>query len=146
MDTQSYAALASVTQYWYLILIALIFLSLVLVSVSEYRQKKKIRKEVGRFVGYLEQKGSQDRIGLTEENILGSGSRCDIIIDSPYVRKTHAVIYYRDGMLILRPVSGDTKINGRRAIREHEIFTGDSIETGDVSFKVYKKEATDNEN
>lgn len=76
MDTQSYAALASVTKYWYLILIALIFLSLVLVSVSEYRQKKKIRKEVGRFVGYLEQKGSQDRIGLTEENILGSGSRC----------------------------------------------------------------------
>lgn len=59
MDSQAYAALASITKYWYLLLIALMLLSLIAVSVSEYKQKKKIKKEVGRFIGYLELKSEE---------------------------------------------------------------------------------------
>ena len=147
MDSQAYVALASVTKYWYLLLIALILLSLIAVSVSEYRQKKKIRKEVGRFIGYLELKGDGTRIGLTNDNLIGSGSRADIIIESPKVAKNHALIYYHDGQMILRPLYKDTKINSRKAIREHEIFTGDVVEFGDVAFDVHiKKEAEEDEN
>ena len=54
MDPQAYSALAGITKYWYLLLTALMLLSLCAVSVSEYRQRKRIKAEAGRFIGYLE--------------------------------------------------------------------------------------------
>ena len=146
MDSQAYAALASITKYWYLLLIALMLLSLIAVSVSEYKQKKKIKKVVGRFIGYLELKSDGTRIGLTNDNLIGSGSRADIIIESPKVAKNHALIYFHDGQMMLRPLYKDTRINSRKAIREHEIFTGDVVQFGDVAFDVHiKEEAAEDE-
>ena len=140
MDPQAYSALAGITKYWYLLLTALMLLSLCAVSVSEYRQRKRIKAEAGRFIGYLELISDGTRLGLTHENLIGSGSRADIIIDAPNVARSHALITFRDSRLLLRPISGETKINGRKAIREHEIFTGDRIELGGVGFNVVLRE------
>lgn len=145
MNSQLYAALAGITKYWYLLLTALILLFMIIVSIREYRQKKRIKKAVGRFIGYLELKSDGTRIGITADNLIGSGNRADIIIESPYVAKSHALIYYHDGRLLLRPLSGETKINSRKAIREHEIFTGDVITMGDAAFDVYIKGETQDE-
>lgn len=140
MDSQSYVALAGVMKYWYLVLIGVMLISLIAVSVGEYRQRKRIRKEAGRFIGYLELIPEGTRLGLTRDNLIGSGSRADIIIESDKVAKSHALIAYKNTQLMLRPVAGETKINGRKAIREHEIFTGDMISLGGVIFKVFIKE------
>ncbi len=143
MDAQTYTIFAGITKYWYLLLIALMLFSMIVVSISEYSQKKRIKKAVGRLVGYLEVVGSGTRIGLEADNLIGSGSRSDIIIESPNVAKSHAMIYYHDDRLMLRPIAGETKINSRKAIRVHEIFTGDSVSMGDVVFNVHIKEARD---
>lgn len=136
MDPQAYTALAGITKYWYLLLIALILLSLCAVSVSEYRQRKRIKREADKFIGYLELCSDGTRLGMTRKNLIGSSSRADIIIEAAGIQKNHAEITFSDSRLLLRPISGETKINGRRAIREHEIFTGDMIELANVELKV----------
>lgn len=143
MSAVLYDAVAYGMRYWFLLLIALMFFTLAAVSLSEYRQRKSVMGIVKQYIGYLEVVGGDEesigmRIGLMEENLIGSGKRADILIDDPLVAKTHARLYLRDGGLFLKPLGGNrAKINGRLAVREHEILTGDVLTFGSVSCTVY---------
>jgi len=138
-------------RYWFLLLFALMLFTLIAVSFSEYRQRKNVMGIVRQYIGYLEVVGGDEsvigmRIGLTEENLIGSGKRADILIDDELVAKTHAQLYARGGRLFLKPLGGNrVRINGRLAVREFEIFPMDVLTFGSVSCTVYLKETEDPE-
>jgi len=134
-------------RYWFLLLIILIFVALVWVSVSEYKQRKYVMNEIGTYVGYMEiVDGPEEilgqRIGLMNDNSIGRSKRSDISINDRSVQKTHALIYLRGGHMFLSPMQNSaTQINGRRATRVHEIYTGDTVTFGDITGTVYIKGA-----
>lgn len=143
---QLYDTLAFVFRYWFLFIAAMMLLLLVLNSRAEYRERKAVMGEVGQYIGYLEIVGGAEesyglRIGLTVENIVGSGKNADIIIDDKSVQKSHAMIARKGKGVVLEPLSNkaETRINGRRAVRGHRISTGDVVSFGHIDAKVYLK-------
>lgn len=146
-----YDAVAFGMRYWFLLLIALMLFTLIGISISEYRQRRSVMGIVGQYIGYIEVTGGDEesigmRIGLTAENLIGSGKRADIVIDDPLVAKIHAQIIYRDGHLYMKPLGGNrAKINGRLAVREHEIVTEDVLTFGSISCAVYLREADEDD-
>ncbi|MBQ9942155.1 MAG: FHA domain-containing protein [Christensenellaceae bacterium] len=145
MSGAVYETVAYIMRYWFIAVIGLMLLTLILVSRREYRERKAVMGEVGQYIGYLEVIGGADdvlgeRVGIMKENRLGSSQSCDIVISDPSVRKNHAVIYKKDDQVILVPTeAGSTRINGRRATRPHAIITGDVVQFGDISARVYVK-------
>lgn len=143
MQAVLYDAVSFGMRYWFLLLIALMFFTLAAVSLSEYRQRKNVMGIVKQYIGYLEVVGGEEsvigtRIGLMEDNIIGSGKRADILIEDDLVAKTHAELYFADGRLFLKPLGGNrVKINGRLAVREHEIIPQDIVTFGSISCAVY---------
>jgi len=147
MSEAVYGTVAYVMRYWFFGLVCAILLGLILISIREYKNKKTVMGEVHRYIGYIEILcGPEDmvgtRIGLTAENTIGSSQRADIMIADRSVQRSHALIYLsEDGSLVLSPLGGGkTKINGRRAIRAHEIKTGDIVAFGNIEAYVYIKE------
>lgn len=143
---QLYDTLSFVFRYWFLFLAAMMLLLLVLNSRAEYRERKAVMGEVGQYIGYLEIVGGAEdaygmRIGLTPENIVGSGKNADIIIEDRSVRKSHAMIARKGKGVMLQPLSekAETRINGRRAVRAHRIITGDIVSFGNIDARVYLK-------
>lgn len=143
MESAIYDVISYAMRYWFIAIIALMLIGLISVSVSEYKQRKSVMGEIGRYVGYLEfvdglPAAEGMRIGLTPENLVGSGRRADIVIDDPSVEKSHALLYVKDGALVLSPLgAGETKINGRRAVRAHGLVPGDEVSFGNVTARVY---------
>jgi hypothetical protein len=152
MNNALYDAVAFGMRYWFLVLIALMLFGLIAVSVGEYRSKKSVMGEVVQYIGYLEiVDGVPDaeglRVGLMKDNMIGSGSKADILIEDASVSKSHALIHLKDDRLILSPVGkGVTKINGRKATRTHGVFSGDLLTFGNVSAYVYLKESDEDDN
>lgn len=140
-----YNAVAYVMRYWFILVIVAVLVTLIWASVSELRQRKNVMGEVGKYIGYLEIiSGSKNsigvRIGMMDENMVGSSRSADIIINHPSVKRTHAMLYKKDNALILTPLQkGHTLINGRRATRAHQLNSGDVISFGDVQAEVFLK-------
>ena len=146
MNSVMYEAVAFGMRYWFILLIGLMLIAMIAVSVNEYRQRKNIIGEVTQYRGYIEVTGGNDeligtRIGIMDENLIGSSRNADILISHPSIEKNHAQMTMRDGKLFLTPLSGSpTKINGRVATKTHRIFTGDTVTLGDIDFYVFIKE------
>ena len=132
-------------RYWFIIIIALMLLTLILISRKEYKEHKTVMGEVVQYIGFLEITGGAEdvlgeRIGIMKENRVGSGMTSDIVISDPSVSKNHAIIYKKDDEVILVPLeNGETKINGRKATRPHPIYTGDTVQFGVITASVYIK-------
>lgn len=147
-----YDAVAYGMRYWFLLLIALMLFTLVAVSLSEYRQRKNVMGIVKQYIGYLEVVGGDEesigmRIGLTENNIIGSGKHSDILIEDELVSKNHAQLHMKDGRMYLKPLGGNrVKINGRIALREHQVMTMDVMTFGSISCTLYLREREDDGN
>ena len=145
MSSEIYQTVAFGMRYWFILIIGLMLLTLILVSRSEYRERKAVMGEVGQYIGYLEIIGGADdvlgeRIGIMKENLVGNSRSADIVIADPSGHKNHAMINRKKGRVMLIPLNGsDTKINGRKATHPHEIFTGDSVSFGDIEASVYIK-------
>jgi len=140
-----YGALSFAMRYWFLFLILLIVIALIWISISEYKQRKYVMNQIGAYVGHLDIVDGPDeiigqRIGFTTEDTIGSSRRSDIWIEHPTINKTHALIYAKDGHLYISPMQNSaTKINGRRATKAHEIYSGDTISLGEITAEVHIK-------
>ena len=149
MDSAMYEAIAFVMKYWFIIVIGIMLFSMAAVSLSEYRQRKNIIGEVTQHKGYIEIMDDNPdidgtRIGIMEENLVGSSRSADIYITHPSIQKNHARMTMRDGKLFLTPLNNsEVKINGRRAAKTHRIFTGDVVTFGELDVYVYIKERGD---
>lgn len=149
MNSELYGTVAFAMRYWFILIIGLMLLAVVIASVSEYKQRKNIIGKVSSYIGYIEiTSGPQSilgtRIGIKTENLVGSSRSSDIYITDPSISRSHAMLAMKDGQLILTPMANaPTKINGRRATKSHELFTGDTVSFGDVDVYVYIKQEED---
>ncbi len=143
MASAVYDAVAYAMRYWFLILIALMLLTLIAVSFSEYRRRRSVMDIVDTTVGYLEVlSGDGDtvgtRIGLMADNLIGSGRRSDVIINDPDVERAHARITMDGEEMTITPIGkAEFKINGRLATKAHRIFTGDLLTFGGIMMTVH---------
>lgn len=146
MSAELYEVLAFAMRYWFIIVFAVILIAVAMVSFSEYRQRRFVMREVGRYIGYLEiEEGPEEligeRIGIEAENSIGRSRRASICIEDRSLNKTHALLYKQDGRVYLSPMaSGLAKINGRKASRTHVVKSGDIINLGDIEMRLFLKE------
>jgi predicted component of type VI protein secretion system len=68
---------------------------------------------------------------LAERNVVGSGSECEIRIESDAFASAHAVVEIRDGRIIVRRLEdgGEVLVNGE-SIHEKGLDSGDEIRIG----------------
>lgn len=139
-----YQILSIGMKYWFLMLAIFIVSLLISVSKKEYREKKVLLGEIGQYIGYIEfirgvnGKALNTRIGIADENTIGRSKNADIIIRDSSVQKNHVFIYRDGSRVIMEPlVIGRTRINGRRADNPYEIHTGDILDIGRVSVRVF---------
>lgn len=131
-------------RYWFIAVAVGILIAMIAASYKEYKEKKIVKSELSQFLGYLEiVRGPRefigDRFGIRENNTIGRSDSSDVVLPDPSVARTHAFLYWDRGDLVLEPAGreGETKINGRLAIRRHVLKTGDVVSIGDVDFAVY---------
>ncbi len=145
MNGSMYEVVAYIMRYWFVFAMFVILIAVIYASVSEYRQRKYVMKEVGRYVGYLEvESGPEDfigeRLGIEEENTVGRLKRSDICINDYSVAKTHALLYQKGGDLILSPMGrASTMVNGSRITKPQALKTGDVVTLGEVDVRVFIK-------
>lgn len=144
VDQAFFEALSFAMRYWFLFVMAIILILVIAVSVGEYRQRKWVMGEIGRYVGFLDVVDAEDenlvgiRFGLFPENSIGSLKKSDVYLKDPSVLKTHALMYQKNGDMYLSPMSnGVTTINGRRASKAHKVYGGDIITFGDVTTRLF---------
>ena len=139
-----YSTAAQIMRYPFIVIVALMLIVLIGVSVSEFRARKHVMGQVGKYIGCLEVADFDDivRVGVAAENVIGSSPKSDIIIDDESVAKTHAMLRLKDGRVMLLPLEGSTRINGRRAAREHQVYSGDTLSFGDVECTLILKGAS----
>lgn len=145
MSNAVYEALAYAMRYWFIAVAVGILIAMTVASYREYKEKKQVRSELSQFCGYLEivdgpEEFLHDRFGIRAEmNTIGRSPDEDIVLPDATVAPVHAFLYMENDELILEPHGrgGETKINGRLALRRHKLKTGDVVSVGDVSFAVY---------
>ncbi len=150
MFSTLYDMISYAMRYWFLLLTGIMLFAIIFVSRAEYRQRKSVLGEVSQYIGYLEivsgvpeEKGV--RIGIARDNTVGSGKSADIIIQDDSVDKAQALLYKKGNKVILSPLSkSNTKINGRRAVKAHRIFTGDILSFGNVDTRVFLRQGYGN--
>lgn len=143
MPEETYNIIALAMRYPFIMLIALMLIVLIFVSVSEFRARKQVMGQVGKYIGCIEVEdmGESVRVGVAAENMIGSSTKADIIVEDESVAKSHAMLYLKEGRVMLLPLAGATRINGRRASRVHEVFSGDVLSFGEVDCKLILKGA-----
>lgn len=148
MSQALYGTISIAMRYWFLLLAALTLLAIIFVSRSEYRQRRAVLDEAGQYIGYLEVLSGPpedlgERIGIARDNTVGSSKGADIVIRDGSVARAHALIYQKEDDVILSPLSKkSTKINGRRAVKAHKIYTGDVVSFGNVDARVFLRRGT----
>lgn len=143
-----YEAVAFALRYWFVFVIIAILICVIIVSVTEYRDKKRIMQYAGTYIGYMEviySKGSGaeigDRFTLAADNDIGSGSHCNIVINEEGVMKKHVRIFVQGKDVVLRALdSNNTQLNGHPVKDGQLIHTGDIILVGDTALMVHLKE------
>ena len=141
-----YENIAYFMRYWFLGLFLIIVIGLIVVSVNEYREKKRIMAFAGLYLGFAEVIYSDDsdyegaRFGITVETSIGTAQKSDIIITGKNVLKKHAKIVQRDEKLLLVPFEGAvTQLNGKRINRARQLHTGDIILIGGTAMRIHLK-------
>lgn len=155
MNSVAYETLSFAMRYWFLIVVIAILVALIYVSYKQYTEKKTVKDTLGQYDGYLEiirgpAEFLGDKFGIRggADNLIGSSPDADIIIPDESVAAEHAYLYQGPDSLVLSPTrKGKTKINGRRATRDHQLKTGDVITIGDIDFTLrLKRKRISNDN
>lgn len=136
-----YEAFSYAMRYWFIAVAVGVLIAMIRISYKEYKSRKEVRSELAQYIGYLDivagpEEFIGDRFGLRDVTTIGRSKRSSIVLPDPTVATEHVRITQEGRNLILMPLDGDTKINGRRAVRPHAIKTGDEVQTGDIVFAV----------
>lgn len=145
MSEAMYEALAYAMRYWFIFIMLFILIAVIYVSVKEYRQRKFVMEEIGRYLGYLEIVGGDEEIiglqyNVASENTIGRSKKSDIYIDDASVNKNHALLYKnKEDFYITAIGKGVVLVNGRKASKDYTLKTGDIITLGEVELKIFIK-------
>lgn len=128
-----YELIAYSARYLFLILTVAILLALILVSYREYRDKKDIKSVISAYLGYLEiidgpKDFLGDQFGVAADNIIGSSSESDIIVEGAGLALKHARLISCGESFYIDPVAGaDVYVNGAKIQTRRTVKTGDVI-------------------
>ncbi len=151
MNEAVFETISYIMRYWFILLIGIMLIGMFYISIREYRNRRTVLAELGRFLGYLEiTDGPEDligiRIGVTDDNQIGSLSSSDIMIKANGVEKKHAKLYLENDGFILEPLgNGLTTVNGRKIRSKKAVRHGDYFEFGDIELFLYIKEQSDDD-
>ncbi|MGI6664905.1 MAG: FHA domain-containing protein [Christensenellaceae bacterium] len=141
-----FSALSVGMRYIFILIAGIMLFMIITISRREYKERRAALGEIQYYIGYLEIiAGVPDaigvRIGITADNTVGSGRSADIVIDDKSVGRSHALLYRAGDMVVLAPLAkNETKINGRRATKAYQIYSGDVITFGNVEASVFLRE------
>lgn len=152
MNTEAiFETVSFIMRYWFILLAGLILVLMFYISVREYAGKKLALEELGQFLGYLEiTDGPSEligiRIGVTDDNTIGSSRSAEIMIKAEGVAKKHARLFLDSARLYIAPLEqGQTTVNGKKIRKIYEVRDGDYIEIGDVELYLCLKGMNDAE-
>ena len=76
---------------------------------------------------------------LTDSFLIGSDSRCDLILPDPAVSPVNTRIYQKDGLIYIEDLnsSAGTAIGGMRIYAPNMLRSGDQITVGQTCIGVY---------
>lgn len=142
-----YQAVAYAMRYWFVFVILAILLCVIIVSIAEYRDRKKVMANAQSYIGYLDVVYTSadnlmegDRFALAESNVIGSSCGCNIVINDAGVQKKHLKIYSKKGGVVVDIYTpGSAQLNGRAVKHEEPVFSGDILLIGETALKVHLK-------
>ncbi len=144
-----YEAVAFAMRYWFVFAVIAILFCVIIVSIAEYVDKKRIMAYAGAYLGYLEviytEEESEleqgDRFALARQNLIGSAAGCDIIINDRDIMRKHAKIFIRHGEVMLEVnAPANTQLNGRPVKHDVSVKSGDVLLIGETALMVHLKE------
>lgn len=151
MSQELYEVVAYAMRYWFILLMALMLFAVVLISVREYRERKVVLIEAGKYIGYIEiVAGNEDLVGMniafTDKNTVGKSSGSDMVIDDPSILKSHALLYLKNDSMNVSPMGENAlvRVNGRRISRAKRVCDGDTIDFGDIISVLHMRNDYDN--
>ena len=143
MGKPVFETISYIMRYWFIFLTLLILAYMFLISIRDYRNKRNLMSDLGRFMGYLEVTDAEEdivgiRVGITEDNLIGSGSSADIVINAEGIEKKHARLFENDGVFYLESyASTPMKVNGKVYSSQAPVKNGDYIEIGSIELYLF---------
>jgi hypothetical protein len=145
---QIYEAVAYAMRYWFVLVILAILFCVIVISIVEYRDRKKVMANAESFVGYVDVLNTSannleegDRFALAKSNIIGSSASCNIIINEKGIMKKHMRIDLKDeGVFLEVYAPNNTQLNGRPVKNATRVASGDMLLIGSTSLMVHLKE------
>lgn len=144
LNQTAFDLIAQGMRYWFLFLIALLFVQLLRCVLRESKSDRVLKKQAAnRSMGLLEVVAPADNkrlygvhFALRQENLLGRSRRCDIRLKDPSVRPAHAFIAQKGKKVVLSRYGGATLLNGTMIKSEVPLLDGDEIQLGQVVLRV----------
>ena len=150
MQTQTYEMTALALRWWFLALLAVIFLRLAFSTLRErIRQPEQIEKAAGFTIGLLEVVYPENsrlcgrRFPLERENRVGSSGVCEARVRSRGVRGVHCVIARQNGRTLLSPSGAGLYLNGSAVRQPVVLDDGDFLGMGGLLLRVRLNDLTD---
>lgn len=145
---QIYEAVAYAMRYWFVLVILAILFCVIVISIVEYRDRKRIMANAESFVGYMDVLQTSannleegDRFALAKSNIIGSAASCNIIINEKGVMRKHVRIDAGDdGVFIEVYAPNNTQLNGRPVKNTAPVASGDVLLIGSTALMLHIKE------
>ncbi len=139
-----------IMSYWFALLVLFILAKTVQNAYLEYKAEREVRGGLDkpRTMAYIEISAPEgDELGkrfpLRRENILGSGSGCDIRLPYRSISGEHASIYQKKRKAFVSSLSGrkGVYVNGERIARPRELSENDRIRLGkiELTYKIVKE-------
>ncbi len=142
---------AIILSYWFTLLVLFILVKTVQNAYLEYKAEREVRGglERPRTMAYVEITAPEgDELGkrfpLRRENILGSGSGCDICLPYRSVSGEHASIFQKNHRAFIASLAArkGVYVNGERIARARELAENDTIRLGkiELTYKIVKEQ------
>ncbi len=150
MYETGYDLAAIIMSYWFALLVLFILVKTVQNAYLEYKAEREARVGLDRprTMAYVEITAPEgDELGrrfpLRRENILGSGSGCDIRLQFRSVSREHASIYQKSHRAYIASLAGrkGVFVNEEKITKARELEENDRIQLGkiELTYKIVKE-------
>ncbi len=140
-----YTVLAGIIKYAFVIIVYIFIISIMRLVYLDITDAKRREKTGGEGLAYLKLINLRrdlsfkmyESYSIKESAYIGRSSKCQVYIADPYLSKTHARIFLRDGSFYVEDLqsTNGSYLNGRK-LPDHPIRIKDSdkLSFGDISF------------
>lgn len=140
-----YAVIAGIVKYAFVLVVYYFILSVIRLVYLDITDAKRREKTAGEGYAYLKLINLRrdldfkmyESYSIKESAYIGRSSKCQVYIADPFLSKTHARIFLRDGNFYIEDLksTNGSYLNGRK-LPDHPIRIKDSdkLSFGDISF------------